>query len=204
MEAAAIITCPECTKRFKGKASLAGKKIKCPFCKEAFVVPKEIAQTAGVVAAPKEEPKKRIVFEDEDEPGAYGVTTLDIAARCPNCANPMADEKAFICLYCGYNTLTRAWGKTTKVFGHTTEDYIKHQLAAYIWGGVLLIFAIGLVFLCLVFPYVLEANTWEEWLDAESIRLWFTVMFLFIFWGGGMFVFKRLIINPSPAELKKD
>src|SRR5262245_54886849 len=126
MEAAAIITCPECTKRFKGKASLAGKKIKCPFCKEAFVVPKDIASSAtGVTAmAPAKEERKPIRFDDEDDnPDPYAVTALDIAPRCPNCANLMADEKAFICLYCGYNTLTRTWGKTEKVVGFVPGDY---------------------------------------------------------------------------------
>lgn len=198
-----LITCPECTKRFKGKASLAGKKIKCPFCKEAFVVPKD-AGLAAPSTAVKEEPKKRITFDDEDDPGAYAVTTLDIAARCPNCANPMADEKAFICLYCGYNTLTRSWGKTEKLFGHSTSDYMNHQLTGYICAGIALFLAILLVFLDLVFPFVLDSTTWQSYLDHESIRLWIAITLLFIFWPLGMMVYYRLVLNPTPPEKKKD
>lgn len=198
----AVITCPECTKRFKGKASLVGKKIKCPFCKEAFVVPKDAASTAP--EKPKEEPKKRITFDDEDDPGAYGVTALDLSARCPNCANPMADEKAFICLFCGYNTLTRTWGKTEKLIGHTTDDYVKHQMAAYICAGLSILFAWIMVFFCVTFPYLIDHTSWVDYFDAESIRLWWMIMMLFVFWGLGMFTYRRLVINPTPPEKKKE
>lgn len=199
----ALITCPECTKRFRGKVSLAGKKIKCPFCKDPFVVPKDIGVSIAVQEAKPEE-RKKITFDDEDDPGAYGVTALDLAPRCPNCANPMADEKAFICLYCGYNTLTREWGKTEKLFSHTTSDYVNHQMTGYICAGVALVLAITLVFLDLVFPFVLDATSWQSYLDHESMRLWITVFMLFIFWALGMVVYKRLVINPTPPENKKE
>ena len=38
MAETSVITCPECTKKFKGKSDLQGKKIKCPFCAKPFVV----------------------------------------------------------------------------------------------------------------------------------------------------------------------
>jgi hypothetical protein len=204
METSVVITCSECSKRFKGKASLAGKKIKCPFCKEAFVVPADVAGDAAPLAFQKEEPKKRIVFEDEDEPGAYAVTTLDLSPRCPNCANPMADNKAFICLYCGYNTLTRSWGKTEKLLGHTAGDYFAHQMVAHICAGITFILVLMLVFLDLVFPYVLVPNTWQVYLDHESMRLWITIIMLFIFFSMGTLFFKRFIVNPTPPEKRKE
>lgn len=206
METSVVITCTECTKRFKGKASLAGKKIKCPFCKEAFVVPKDVADSAGPIPfqIQKEEPKKRIVFEGEDDPGAYAVTTLDLSPRCPNCANPMADAKAFICLYCGYNTLTRSWGKTEKLIQHTTEDYVKHQMTGYICAGIAVFLTIFLIFLDLVFPFVLEVNTWQEYFDHESIRLWLTVGLLQAFFPLGVVCYRKFIVNPTPPEKKKD
>ena len=36
---AVVVACPECEKKFKPKGDVQGKKIKCPFCKEPFVVP---------------------------------------------------------------------------------------------------------------------------------------------------------------------
>jgi len=197
-----VITCSECTKRFKGKPGLAGKKIKCPFCKEAFVVPKDLAAAAPAPA--KVEAKKPIVFDDDDDPGDYGVTALDMSARCPNCANPMADEKAFVCLYCGYNTLTRTWGKTEKLVGHTTGDYVRHQMTAYICAFLAGFFAVLILFYDMVVPYLLDHSSWAEMFDAESLRLWFTVFSLFIFWALGMVIYKRLVINPTPPSLKKE
>src|SRR5271165_804054 len=107
-----IITCPECRKKFKGKENLVGKRIKCPLCATPFVVPGEknedATKPAAVAAensAPAAESKPPLAFandddEEKDQPKSYGVTELDIAPRCPNCANLMENEKAFICLFC--------------------------------------------------------------------------------------------------------
>ena len=82
-----IITCPECRKKFKGKADLEGKKIKCPLCAKAFVVPGEKKTEAAqptmapesVTAAPK-----NLGFADEeegDDQNPYGITDIDISPR---------------------------------------------------------------------------------------------------------------------------
>ena len=34
-----VVTCPECEKKFRPKADVSGKRIKCPFCTHQFVVP---------------------------------------------------------------------------------------------------------------------------------------------------------------------
>src|SRR5262245_44499307 len=122
--ASPVITCPECQKQFKGKGDLQGKKIRCPFCREPFTVPvveeerpaaKPAAKKPAAKAAAKSASAKQMAGDDDDNPNPYGITQLDIAPRCPNCANEMESEEAVICLYCGYNTLTRTWGKTDKV-----------------------------------------------------------------------------------------
>src|SRR5947207_737731 len=100
MAAPASISCPSCAKKFKGRPELAGKKIKCPGCGSPFIVPQQAEapqpKPAAVAAANARAP--------DDEANPYGITTIDLSARCPNCANKMESEDAIICLHCGYNT----------------------------------------------------------------------------------------------------
>src|SRR6516225_3042956 len=136
MAARTIITCPECNKKFKGKEDLHGKKIRCPFCKEPFVVADAEEDDEHATIPPRGSGKGAAKKADGKAPAAlpagresddefdqasnpYGVTKLDLAPRCPNCANEMESEEAVVCLFCGYNTLTRTWGKTKKVFALT-------------------------------------------------------------------------------------
>ena len=49
----------------------------------------------------------RPTIDDEEDANPYGVTALDTAPRCPDCANEMESEDAIICLHCGYNSRTR-------------------------------------------------------------------------------------------------
>lgn len=205
-ETTTVISCPECTKKFKGKSALVGKKIKCPFCTKPFTVPDPHVQAAEkakeAAAAPQ---KQRIVFDDEDQtPGAYGVTDLDIRPRCPNCANLMASDDAFICLFCGYNTLTRTWGKTEKVIEHSGSDYFWHQFPAYLCLFFLVFQIIGILFYCLVLPYLVTPDSWMAYVDHESARMWTVIPALFDMWALGLVAYNRLIVNPTPPEKKKD
>src|SRR5579864_2485051 len=99
---ATLITCPECRKKFKGKGDLQGKKIRCPFCKAPFTVPEmgEAAPSkpaAKPAKAAKAAPKPpAFPGEEDDNPNPYGVTELDLAPRCPNCANEMESEEAVV------------------------------------------------------------------------------------------------------------
>jgi DNA-directed RNA polymerase subunit RPC12/RpoP len=226
---AAVITCPECNKKFKGKEELQGKKIRCPFCKEPFVVEEELEEAEEVTVppgaakakaaarkpaekAPPAPPAKPAPASaaakggDDDEEGGsnpYGITHLDIAPRCPNCANEMESEQAVICLYCGYNTLTRKWGNTKKVWQLTFRDYLLHLLPGLLAAtGVMLMIA-GVIYYCLVLP---NTPKWE-WLDMltdhESTRLWIASIALFICWGLGFFAVNRLVMNPKPPDKVK-
>lgn len=199
-----IITCPECKKKFKGKSDLEGKKIKCPFCAKPFTVPgKGQKVTAGAAAPASTAPEKATTWNEEENQDPYAVTNLDIRARCPNCANLMESEEAIICLFCGYNTLTRQWGKTEKVIGITFGEHLVHLLPGLgmLTGIVLLI--IGLLFMCLALPNMV-VKTWASFLDSEAMRLWIASLVLMICWVMGMWTFKRLVLNPMPEEEKKE
>src|SRR5262249_9482758 len=154
-----------------------------PACAKVFVVPAE-KPTEKVPAAGADEPAlsalpptaKPLGFADEGEEDAkaYGVTELDIAPRCPNCAQLMADEKAFICLFCGYNTLTREVGKTQKTVSHTFGEHF-----AYLFPGIAVaLTAFAFVGALTYFSVVLPGDLYKSsfaFLDHESLRMWFTI-----------------------------
>ena len=206
------ITCPECAKRFKPKTDVRGKKIKCPFCKEGFVVPNdeaakgkkaEAAVTAVTAAAPA---GAAIGFADDDEDdgkGEYGATNVDLAPRCPNCASEMVDENATVCLHCGYNTVERTWGKTEKTVSSTFGERFLHLLpgigvALFIW-----VVLVGLLIYCFYLP-AWVAGTWMELFDHESLRMWATLISLSMVWGSGYYCYTKFILQPKPPEFKKD
>lgn len=210
-----VITCPECKKKFKGKGDLAGKKIKCPLCSKVFVVPaagaeaKSEAVKAGAAPAPGTAPAPAAApmkFADDEEdanPNPYGVTALDLAPRCPNCAQEMEDEKAFICLYCGYNTLTREIGRTEKLIAHTSGEKFKHWLPG-LMNLFAIFFMVGLItFFSTVVPGMVEGGR-LSFLDHESLRMWLTLIFLSLIWTCGFFAYKRLILEPTPQEKRSE
>src|SRR5262245_6902140 len=82
--ASAVITCPKCVKKFKGRDDLAGKKIKCPFCAHPFVVPKGTAQTA--IQAPAK--------QGATQPGGAGAGGAAKPAPSPSAPIPFADPFA--------------------------------------------------------------------------------------------------------------
>jgi len=220
MAASAIITCPECKKKFKGKDDLQGKKIRCPFCKEPFVVEVDEEATippgAGAKSAKKpaeKTPPKPVPAaggdDDDDEFGQgsnpYGITKLDLAPRCPNCANEMESEEAVVCLFCGYNTLSRTWGKTKKVIELTFRDYFMHLLPGLLAVLGVLLFIAGTIYYCLVLPNMKKWGWLEMITDHESTRLWIASLILFICWGLGYFAFNRIVLNTKPPDkLKED
>lgn len=207
MAASPVVTCPECEKKFKPKADVAGKKIKCPFCKEPFVVP--AAAEKETVKAGKEAPQVKAAPEEaatndyDADPNPYGVKTVDLVPRCPNCTQEMG-EHDIICLACGYNTLTRQWGKTEKTIGVTQSRQFIYLLAPV--GSVIFVFCsfIGLLVFYIVIPSLVVDSKWFGWLDSEATRMWTTLPFLFIMWMAGMFCFHKFIEKPKPDEIKME
>lgn len=207
----AVITCPECKKKFKGKSELAGKKIKCPSCGKPFLVPAaDKARAAAVPAAAPPAPAPsgppgKPVWEEEEGPANYDVKDQDLTPRCPHCAKEMLSADAVVCIHCGYNTLARTMGKTTRVIAHTFGDYFWHLLPgiAAVWAILVLL---GLqLYYCLLWPNLdFVRNSWVGFTTHESMRFWPGVILLGLIWGLGMYAFKRLILNPQPPEKIKD
>ncbi len=197
MSTAPPITCPKCAKKFKGKGDLTGKKIKCPFCQEPFTVGQD-AVKAG------EPPVLMMAKEEEDDPKAgYGVTAMDLTPRCPNCANEMESKDAIICLFCGYNTLTRTWGKTEKVRAISAGKHFLHLLPGIMAVLAIIAFVSGLLFYATIMPYFV-VGTWMSFLDHESLRMWSVFIVLIFAWGIGVYAYKRLITEPMPLEESLD
>ena len=69
MAASPPITCPSCAKEFKSKADLRGKRIRCPFCSESFIVPMDEPEADDDEIAPSEaEAAKATPAAQDDEP----------------------------------------------------------------------------------------------------------------------------------------
>src|SRR3982074_2033126 len=103
MAEAITIICPECEKKMTVPADAVGKKARCKECQHVFAV--RAPATKKAPPAPKiksAKPKAKPTDEDEEDDTPIGVTALDTAPRCPNCANEMESEEAVICLTCGY------------------------------------------------------------------------------------------------------
>jgi ribosomal protein S27E len=167
----------------------------------------EEASAAPAPVAPKPPPPppptkgKKSKDEDEDGSNPYGVTDVDIAARCPHCAKEMESEDAVVCLHCGYNTQTRKKPEFKRVYDPTAQDKM-----LWILPGIVNIFLIFfLIGLDIFFLYGLD-STWK-WMDEETtealskgIRTWFVGGSLFAIYKCGRFAVNRLIIQPVPPE----
>ena len=123
------IRCPECNGKFKATRDKEGKKIRCPLCNEPFrvsammmsvpKVAKEVgiktaAKAAGTAppAPPKAPPSAADDDDSDDDGNPYGMIEVKVAPRCPSCAKELRSEKDVVCVYCGYNNLTREIGET--------------------------------------------------------------------------------------------
>ena len=211
------ITCPACAKKFKPKADVRGKKIRCPFCTEAFVVPGGDVPSTAIEAtpgrdAPKPEPapaepqaKPASVpigaWEGEENDNPYGVTEVDIAPRCPNCAHEMVPQDAVVCLNCGYNTLTREWGKTEKTIGVSGGRQFVHLLPGFFSVFCLLLCLIDRLMYSVYMPFWIGERDGMAWTDHESLRMWGTMIGLAVIFALGRIAYNRFFVRPSPPEI---
>jgi DNA-directed RNA polymerase subunit RPC12/RpoP len=212
--AGVVVTCPECAKKFRPKADVQGKKIKCPFCAHPFVVPAakganpdkkaKAAAAKNGKAKPAAAAKSQAEQDMDDENvDPYGVKHVELVPRCPNCTEEMENEHATICLNCGYNTMSRQWGKTEKTIGLTFERHLTYLLPA-MGSATFSVFAvIFLLYYTIVSPYDVE-GTMMSFTNSEAIRMWTTLALLFVIWVAGMFCFKKFIKKPKPDEIKLD
>lgn len=214
------ITCPACGNESKGPAEVLGKKVRCKGCGEIFVAaraagpPAKPRPAAGKVpagkppvkpkpgkAAAKQPPAPRDDNLDDDG-NPYGVTTLDLTPRCPNCANEMESAEAIICLHCGYNTRTRLQAQTRKIHDTTTGDWFFWLLPGIACLLAVILLIVADVLYCLKIDD-LAKDAWYEFISSQGVKMWFVIVSLFFIWLAGKFAVRRLIFNPRPPEYEK-
>lgn len=198
------IICPECAKQFQVPAEILGRKIRCKNCGKAFVAKQ--AGDGGLVQKKPEPDAATIPFKDDDDDEGdgkpYEVTSLELAPRCPSCANELESEEDTICLHCGFNLRTRTAIQTRRV-----KDVTGGGLFLWLLPGILA--AVGF-FLCLGFVVVVILTFFTYKPDppleqyqknfACCCQLWWLILNLWLMYLQGKFAIKRLIIHNQPPE----
>lgn len=108
-------TCGSCTSTFKAKDELAGKRVKCPKCKEPMVIgqkPKKRAPAPAAAARPKAKSQAIDPMEALLAEANVGATSQD-GPICPDCA-AFVSPGAVICVECGFNLDTGKKLRTSK------------------------------------------------------------------------------------------
>ncbi len=205
MAEAITIACPECDKKLTVAAAAVGKKIRCKACEHVFVVKAPAAKAAkpaakAADAKKKPAPKPKPPDDDEEDSKPYGVTSMDTAPRCPECANEMESEDAVICLTCGYNTQTRVRAETKAV-----EDVTGMMVFLWLLPGILCVLVV-LTLLTFDIFYTIKigeyvADAWYEFISYPWFVIWFvwapTVVVMVLATTSAV---KRLILHPRPPE----
>ena len=210
MAEAITIICPECDKKITVPAAAVGKKVRCKACQHVFAVKAPAGKPAGGKAgaakkpAPVVKPKPKPTDVDEEDDTPIGVTALDTAPRCPNCANEMESEEAVICLTCGYNTRTRTQATTIAV-----EDTTGMTWFLWLLPGILsaLFFIILLTFDILYSLFAgkyFNPDDWTAMFASGPFMIW-AIWAPTTFLNVGFFTFavRRLVLHPKPPERVK-
>ncbi len=111
------VPCP-CGAKLKIPAAAAGRKVRCPKCKEVFTVPDlpAVGETIEPAAEPADSPAESLsVFQElvDQERTAAANSSPDLPrmqVACPGCGAAIPGNAA-LCVQCGYNLET---GKQTK------------------------------------------------------------------------------------------
>jgi hypothetical protein len=203
------IICPECAKVFPAPAEIVGRKIRCKNCGKAFVA--KPAQDVGLGKKP--EAKKPaddgiIPFkddDDEDDGKPYEVTSLDLAPRCPECANELESEDDKVCLHCGFNLITRVRARTRQVKDVTASALFMWLLPG-ILSAVTFFTALGLTIWIFVSWLLWDPAASAEKVERYQINccnccaLWWCIFWIWIMWKSGRYAIKRLIFDNQPPE----
>ncbi len=91
-----VIRCPKCAKMMQVPDGVAGKQVRCPSCKQIFLV--------GATPAPAREPAvavPRPVPPPSKPPTPVPPAPAPGLKECPSCKSPVADS-AIACMDCGY------------------------------------------------------------------------------------------------------
>jgi DNA-directed RNA polymerase subunit RPC12/RpoP len=194
--AIATVACPKCKQTFRSTDDVKGTRIRCPLCGVAFVVEKFVGE-----GPPVGEEKKANSWDEEDDPNPLGMTTVELKARCPNCANEMQNADAIICVYCGYNTQSRKLGKTEHTVHQTGADKFQWLLPGI--GCLVAVFVLIFLQNIYILKFGVESRGSDSWVNmiyTEPVYLWVTMIGAGIIWTLGRFAFKRLVVEPTPPE----
>ena len=203
MSNSVIISCTKCSKEYKVEEKILGASVKCKACGDLFV-----AAISKPVPSAQASPPNSKNDEDEDEGRvgkAYGIVLESDTAKCPNCAKELVNSKAIICVFCGFNSRTRTWNRTKKLVDRTPADYIWWHLPAIVSSVV--VFA-SIILLAIYFwkvPGWADANpndTLPWLLNTLFVRIYMTIMVLYIAWSLGFYAIKRFIYYPHPPEVE--
>jgi hypothetical protein len=223
MASTITITCPECDKQMKAPADILGKKIRCKACgftfparqgaeEETLPPPRSPgkqspAKPAGKPPAGKQATGKQAKAgkpEDDDEDASpYTFTEDKLSNRCPNCANAMDSEDAVICLFCGYNTVTRTQARTRKVRNITGFD-------VFLWllPGIACVLAViglitGDILYCIYINEWIDENAWYFFIGSLGMKIWLVVPTIYMMYLATRFAVKRLIFEHRPPEVEE-
>lgn len=95
------VTCPGCSKGYRWKSSLIGKRVPCKHCGSEFEVP--IAPGVGLLIqpAPSEDGYELDLDEQTEDPAASHAAPSN-NGKCPVCNSPVR-AGAVLCMNCGFN-----------------------------------------------------------------------------------------------------
>jgi ribosomal protein S27E len=211
MADAITIICPECDKKITVPAAAVGKKVRCKACQHVFALkaPGEKPPGGKAVAAKKPatvaKPKPKPTEVDEEDDTPIGVTALDTAPRCPNCANEMESEEAVICLTCGYNTRTRTQGTTVAVEDTTGMTWFWWLLPGIICAIFFLILITFDILYTIYIGKMVDVDAdWYAFIAAGWFQIWcIWAPTTFLNVGFATFAVRRLILHPKPPERVK-
>jgi len=203
------ITCPECKKVIAVPPDLLGKKVRCKGCSKVFAAEKPAPPRETAKPAEQDKKKQQAGDDPDDDGKAYGMHDMILQARCPNCAKELSSEDAVLCIFCGYNNLTRQIAQTRKTYDITGSDIFFWNLPGIIG------FIICLILLTFNLIYMIKIDEWcspEEgktdspwfgFLAHGSIKLWLYIFSGFILFVVGKFSFIRLVYENKPKEEEK-
>ena len=155
MSSSEVITCSSCSRQFRWKPELAGRRVKCK-CGNSFSIPSQVPEPVGAIATESGDTLPS-GLDHLGDAGEYGITEPPapvtpvarppvLGSACPGCTN-LIPADAVICTRCGYNKKTgKKMGTAVKGAGLEASDVAKTagkvMLSMVVGGAVAIVGAI--------------------------------------------------------------